>query len=54
MSTVRVDPSNSEQLRAWDGDEGAYWAVHAEHFDRSIASHHAPYMEAAGIEAETS
>jgi len=21
---MRVDPSNVEQLRAWDGDEGAY------------------------------
>ena len=25
-SAVPVDPSNAEQLRAWDGDEGAYWA----------------------------
>ena len=31
---VPVDSSNAEQLRAWDGDEGAYWADNAEHFDR--------------------
>ena len=27
-------PTNTEQLRAWDGDEGAYWAAHADHFER--------------------
>ena len=26
-NAVPVDPSNAEQLRAWDGDEGAYWAA---------------------------
>ena len=25
-NAVPVDSSNVEQLRAWDGDEGAYWA----------------------------
>ena len=28
---LRVDPSNAEQARAWDGEEGAYWAAHAGH-----------------------
>ena len=37
---VTVAPSNVEQLRAWDGDEGAYWAEHAEYFDRSVAPFH--------------
>ncbi len=46
---THVDPSNSEQVRAWDGDEGAYWADHAELFDRSIARHHALFMAAAEI-----
>ena len=36
-SGALVDPSNAEQLRAWDGGEGAYWAEHAEYFDRSVA-----------------
>ena len=35
-NAVQVDSSNVEQLRAWDGDEGAYWANHAEYFDRSV------------------
>jgi len=47
--TVPVDPANAEQLNAWDGDEGAYWAQHAERFDRAIAGHDGPFMAAAGL-----
>jgi SAM-dependent methyltransferase len=46
---VPVDPANVDQLRAWDGDEGAYWAAHADRFDRGIAAHHRRFMDAAGI-----
>jgi len=49
VSTLRVDPSNIEQARAWDGDEGTYWAAHAERFDGSIAAYHAAFLEAARI-----
>ena len=48
-NSVRVDPSNSEQLRAWDGDEGAYWAAHADDFDRAMAYHHRRLLVAASI-----
>jgi hypothetical protein len=34
---VHVDPSNRDQLGAWDGEEGAYWAAHADYFDRAMA-----------------
>lgn len=47
-----VDASNTEQLRAWDGDEGAYWAAHAARFDRSAASYHARLLPAAAITPE--
>jgi SAM-dependent methyltransferase len=50
-AVMRVDPSNREQAKAWDGDEGAYWAAHAERFDRSIARYDAAFFEASGIEA---
>jgi|SRR5579884_8800 ubiquinone/menaquinone biosynthesis C-methylase UbiE len=46
---LQIDPGNREQLRAWDGDEGAYWADHAAQFDRSIGAYHGPFMEAAAI-----
>jgi SAM-dependent methyltransferase len=46
---LRVDPSNAEQAKAWDGDEGAYWAAHAEHFDRAVAAYHLPFLDAAAI-----
>jgi SAM-dependent methyltransferase len=48
-SAVHVDPTNQEQLRAWDGGEGAYWATHAEHFDRSVAPFHEELLQAARI-----
>ncbi|HWM72429.1 MAG TPA: methyltransferase domain-containing protein [Nocardioides sp.] len=44
-----VDPTNIEQAQAWDGDEGAFWAAHAAHFDRSVAGYHAAFVDAAGI-----
>lgn len=50
-STVPVDVSNCEQLAAWDGDEGAYWAAHAEYFDRSVVDYHHRLLSAAAITA---
>jgi SAM-dependent methyltransferase len=47
--TAIVDPSNAETAKAWDGDEGAYWTAHAEHFDRSVAAYQEPFMAAAAI-----
>jgi SAM-dependent methyltransferase len=47
-----VDPSNLDQLRAWGGDEGAYWAAHADHFDRSMAAYRLPFLDAAAIEPD--
>jgi SAM-dependent methyltransferase len=46
---VPVDPSNTAQLQAWDGDEGAYWAEHPDYFDRSIGGYHQRLLTAAAI-----
>ncbi len=46
---MRVDPANTEQARAWDGVEGAYWADHARRFDRAVAAYHGTFMAACGI-----
>jgi SAM-dependent methyltransferase len=48
-NAVPVDDSNLEQLRAWDGDEGEYWADHAEYFDRSVAPYHERLLAVAAI-----
>jgi SAM-dependent methyltransferase len=48
-SAVPVDASNAAQLEAWDGDEGTYWAAHAETFDRSAIPHHRRLLRAAAI-----
>jgi SAM-dependent methyltransferase len=45
-----VADSNQAQADAWDGDEGAYWAENAEHFDRSVSAYHEPLLDAARIE----
>jgi SAM-dependent methyltransferase len=50
-NSTRVDPSNAGQLSAWDGDEGDYWADHADHFDRSNARHRELLLAAAAIGA---
>lgn len=49
VAAMRVDETNAEQARAWDGDEGAYWADNAERFDRAVAAHHGPFMDACAI-----
>jgi SAM-dependent methyltransferase len=46
---VSVATTNAEQLRAWDGDEGAYWAEHADRFDRAVTPHHHHLLAAAAI-----
>ena len=48
-NAVPVDSSNIEQLRAWDGDEGEYWADNAEYFDRSVAVYHERLLTVAAI-----
>jgi SAM-dependent methyltransferase len=48
-TALRVDPTNTAQARAWDGEEGSYWADHAEHFDHALAAYHDRFMAAAAI-----
>jgi SAM-dependent methyltransferase len=47
--SLQVHPSNREQARAWDGDEGAYWAAHAERFDQAVAAYQRPFLDAARV-----
>lgn len=49
MQEIRIDPSNTEQLRAWNGDAGAYWAAHAERFEEALTGYDGPYFDAAAI-----
>jgi SAM-dependent methyltransferase len=48
---LSVNPTNVEQLRAWDGDEGAFWAANARRYDLALAAYHARFLEAAAIAA---
>ena len=48
MST-RVDPSNTEAARAWDGGDGDFWAAHADRFDASLGGYDEPLFAAAAI-----
>ena len=47
--SLEVDPGNRDQLRVWDGDEGAYFAAHADRFNRGVALHHRRLLDAAAI-----
>lgn len=49
LDALPIDSSNVDQLRAWDGDEGRYWADHADHFDRSVAGYHEKLLATAAI-----
>jgi SAM-dependent methyltransferase len=49
---LEVDPTNTDQGRAWDGEEGAYWATHADHFDRALAAYHDRLLATADIAAD--
>jgi SAM-dependent methyltransferase len=44
-----VDPTNLEQARAWDGDEGVYWAQHPEFFETSLRRYDAALLAAADL-----
>ncbi len=44
-----VAEANAEQARAWDGDEGSFWAAHPDAFDDAVRDHHARLLAAAGI-----
>lgn len=46
---ARVAPSNVEQVGAWDGEAGGYWARHADRFDRAVAGYQPAFLEAARI-----
>ena len=46
---LQVHPGNLGQLRAWDGDEGQYWASHCDAFERSMARYDSTFFQAAEI-----
>jgi SAM-dependent methyltransferase len=48
-TTLRVAPGNVEQARAWDGDEGAHWAAHADRYDDAVRELHPAFLAEAGI-----
>lgn len=47
--TALVDPTNRPQERAWDGEEGSYWASHADDFDASVRCYDAALLSAADV-----
>src|ERR1700757_3196148 len=46
---VAVDASNAEQARAWNGDEGAYWADNADRFERAMTRYNPRFLNEARI-----
>ena len=48
--TQHVDPSNLEQSRAWDGDEGEFWAANRKAFDDAVAAYHQSLLAAGAIQ----
>ncbi|MFD6065808.1 class I SAM-dependent methyltransferase [Amycolatopsis lurida] len=50
-AAVRVDPSNERMLKAWDGDDGAFWAKRAQRFNDGVAAYRDTFFAAADIRA---
>jgi SAM-dependent methyltransferase len=46
-----VDPTNSRQVRDWDGEHGSYWAEYANLYDRGVAGYHPALLAAANVAA---
>lgn len=46
---LQVDSTNSEQLKAWDGGEGDYWAANANQYDAAVAPYHHALLDLAAI-----
>lgn len=44
-----VAATNTEQVAAWDGIEGEYWAAHADQYDAAVAGYHQPLLDLAAI-----
>jgi SAM-dependent methyltransferase len=51
--TGLVDPTNCDQERAWDGDDGDYWATHHERFEATLERYQPAFLAAAAIEPES-
>jgi SAM-dependent methyltransferase len=50
---VPVDPANLDQWKAWDGDEGAFWAKQAPTFERSLGRFDPAFRAAAAVERDS-
>jgi SAM-dependent methyltransferase len=46
---IPVHPANQQQLEAWDGGEGDFWAANADTFDRAVARYQRPLLDAAAL-----
>jgi SAM-dependent methyltransferase len=46
MTSPEIHPTNADQARAWDGDEGACWAKHHDQLD-AVLGHYQPAFDVA-------
>ncbi|MFC6011994.1 class I SAM-dependent methyltransferase [Nocardia lasii] len=47
---VAIDATNTDQARAWDGTDGAFWATHHEIAEASLSRYMPAFLAAAAIE----
>jgi len=46
MTAPTVNTANIEQAEAWNGTEGEYWTMHADHYDRAGSRHWRRFLDA--------
>ncbi|WP_020501608.1 class I SAM-dependent methyltransferase [Sciscionella marina] len=46
---LKVDATNTGQLRSWDGEGGDYWVANADRLDAGVAGYHGQLLDRADI-----
>ena len=46
---MRIDPSNVDQMRSWDGADGMFWAAREDYYNAGVAGYHGTFLDAAEI-----
>ncbi|WP_406053874.1 class I SAM-dependent methyltransferase [Streptomyces sp. NBC_01077] len=49
FESVQINPGNSRQARAWDGDVGIFWAKNAERFNLTMRGYRKRFFNVAAI-----
>ncbi|MEV0680421.1 methyltransferase domain-containing protein [Actinosynnema sp. NPDC050436] len=53
FTALPVDPSNSAQLEAWDGEQGDFWIAEGDRLERGLVRYHPAFLAASALTPTT-